>query len=631
MQEILAFGSIYLIFAVIMVPIAARIGLGSVLGYLLAGVTIGPVLGLVGSETQDLQHVAEFGVVMMLFLIGLEMAPRTLWDMRHRLFGLGGIQIVLSIVVIGGGGLWIGLPWQTALAVGAILALSSTAIVMQTLTERGLNRTPGGRNAFAVLLTQDIAVIPMLALMPLLAIARGPQIAPDGSITASPHADAHHGETLMLFSDLPAWAQTLTTLGAIAAIILAGHYLSRPLFRFIHAARLREMFTIVALLIVVGIAALMNMVGLSPALGTFLAGVVLANSEFRHDLESNIEPFKGLLLGLFFITVGAGINTSLLLNEPLTMLGLALGLMAAKGAVLFLLTFMFPMRGQNRWLFTLSLAQAGEFGLVLVSFALQTHVLTQTLGQQLLLIISLSMLLTPFAFILHAQLAKRLRDDTAPQDPDDIDEQHTVIIAGIGRFGQIVNRMLQLSGYQATVLDHDLRTIELMRKFGWKGFLGDPTRPELLQAAGIATAKVLVAALDDKEATTRLVTHARRERPDLFIVARARDRTHVFELYRAGADHIVREMFDSSLRAARYVLEDLGLTEYEANEMETAFYKHDRKALLELAELWKPGVPADQNPEYMERAQALNKELEVALLKNADEEEAEEQAGPIGG
>ncbi|KGB82253.1 MAG: potassium transporter [Confluentimicrobium sp.] len=618
MEGFLLLATIYLTAAVIAVPIAARLGLGSVLGYLLAGIVIGPVLGLVGSETQDLQHFAEFGVVMMLFLIGLELDPRALWDMRDRLLGMGGMQIVLTTAVVMAGAMQLGLVWQTALAVGMILALSSTAIVLQTLTEKRLTRTPGGRATFAVLLTQDIAVIPMLALLPLLAVKEKLSIAPDGSLTrhATQQAAEGHGSAISVLAELPGWGLALVTLGAVVAIILVGHYLTRPLFRFIHASRLREMFTVVALLIVVAIALLMIMVGLSPALGTFLAGVVLANSEFRHDLESSIEPFKGLLLGLFFMTVGAGINMAVLFADLGQIIGLTLALMIAKGLILYGLAVLFKLRAGNKWLFTLALAQAGEFGFVLVSFALQTNVLTQSLGQTLLLIIAMSMLLTPLFFILHDFLSRRVSDTSdSPRDFDKIDEQHPIIIAGIGRFGQVVNRMLQMSGFRATVLDHDLPTIELMRKFGFKSFFGDPTRPELLHAAGLDNAKVLVAALDDSEANTRLVRYARRERPDLSIVARAKDRVHVYELYRAGADHIVREMFDSSLRAGRYVLEDLGLTDFEANEMETAFYKHDREALRELAELWKPGVPLDQNQAYLARASELNKELETALVR----------------
>ena len=604
MESFLFQATIYLGAAVIAVPIASRLGLGSVLGYLLAGIAIGPVFGLVGSETQDLQHFAEFGVVMMLFIIGLELEPRMLWEMRHRLIGLGGLQVTVTMALVAAGAMYFGLAWQVALAIGMIFALSSTAIVLQTLKEKGLMQTGGGRSAFSVLLTQDIAVIPMLALMPLLAITTGAHDTP---------ADDHGAASMSLVAGLPGWGVTLVTLGAVGAVILMGIFLVRPLFRYIHAAHLREMYTAVALLIVVGIAVLMTLVGLSPALGTFLAGVVLANSEFKHELESDIEPFKGLLLGLFFITVGAGINFGVLFGDPATIIGLTLGLMALKGLVLFGLGRAFKLKGRDQWLFTLGLAQAGEFGFVLVSFSVQQNVLPGALSETILLVIALSMLLTPLFFILYEVLSKNINEVGIELAPDDIDEQHPVIIAGIGRFGQIVNRIVRNSGFQTTVLDHDMRTIELMRAFGAKAFFGDPTRPEMLHAAGLDDAKILVVAVDDKAAAIALVKYARSRRPDLHIIARAHDRNHVFHLYRAGANDIVREMFDSSLRAGRYVLEKLGLSEYEAHEAETTFYRMDRDAMRDLAQVWDPDIPAEKNKEYVALAQKLNKELELKL------------------
>ncbi|MGR3455378.1 cation:proton antiporter domain-containing protein [Pseudooceanicola sp.] len=602
--------TIYLMAAVVAVPIAARLGLGSVLGYLLAGIVIGPVLGLVGNETEDLQHFAEFGVVMMLFIIGLELEPRTLWDMRHRLIGLGGAQIALTtLAVMAVAVVW--MPWQTALAVGLIFSLSSTAIVLQTLSEKGLMQTQGGRSAFSVLLTQDIAVIPILALLPLLAIGGSHVIHPDGSIGA---ADDHGHATMSIVEGLPGWGVTLVTLGAVAVVILAGIYLIGPLFRFVHAARLRELYTAVALLIVIGIAFLMMLVGLSPALGTFLAGVVLANSEFRHQLETDIEPFKGLLLGLFFITVGAGINFTILFAAPGLIIGMAVAVMLLKGAILFLLGRAFKLRGKNLALFTLALAQAGEFGFVLVAFSRQTGVLPVEMSQTVLLAIAVTMLLTPLGFILYDVISRKLAEAGGDDAPDEIEEEGPVIIAGIGRFGQIVNRLVVSSGFKTVVLDHDPATIEVMRRFGMKGYFGDPSRPDILRAAGIDKARVLVAAMDDHAATTRLVEYARKLRPDLHIVARARDRTHVYQLYRAGADDIVREMFDSSLRAGRYVLENVGLTDYEAAEAEETFYHHDRRTMRELAELWDPEVPAHRNEEYIARSRELEKDLEAALM-----------------
>ena len=614
--------SIYLLAAVIAVPISARLGLGSVLGYLAAGILIGPVLGLVGNETEDLQHFAEFGVVMMLFLIGLELEPRALWDMRHRLIGLGGMQVVLTTLAVMVTGMAIGQTWQISLAVGLIFALSSTAIVLQTLSEKGLMQTQGGRSAFSVLLTQDIAVIPILALLPLLAIGGHAVISPDGSIVHGAADDAH--ATMSLVDGLPAWGVTLVTLGAVAIVILAGIYLTRPVFRFIHAARLPEMYTALALLIVLGIAFLMMLVGLSPALGTFLAGVVLANSEFRHELESDIEPFKGLLLGLFFITVGAGVNFAILLREPVLIVGMAVSVMLLKAAILCGLGWVFKLRGKNLVLFTLALAQAGEFGFVLVSFSRQTGVLPPAMSETVLLAIALTMLLTPLAFIFYDLMSRKMAETHVDAEPDEIDDQGPVIIAGIGRFGQVVNRLVVSSGFKTVVLDHDPQTIELMRRFGMKGYFGDPSRPDILRAAGIDKARILVAALDDHHATTRLVEYARKLRPDMHIVARARDRIHVYQLYRAGADDIVREMFDSSLRAGRYVLENSGLSEFEANEAQKTFYRHDRRTMRELAELWDPAIPTARNEDYIARARELEKDLETALMSQlmTDDEDA---------
>ena len=620
MDTFLYQASIYLLAAVIAVPIAARLGLGSVLGYLLAGIVIGPVLGLAGNNS-DLQHFAEFGVVMMLFIIGLELDPRALWDMRSKLVGLGGLQVGLTTLAFMAAAMALGQPFSIALAIGLIFALSSTAIVLQTLTEKGLMQTSGGRSAFSVLLAQDIAVIPMLIALPLLAMPLLPSLNADGSISRAVVADDGH-HSLSLVEGLPGWGVALVTLAAVASIILLGVYAARPVFRFIHAARLPEMFTALALLIVVGIAFLMILVGLSPALGTFLAGVVLANSEFRHELESDIAPFKGLLLGLFFITVGAGIDFATFLKAPATILGLTFGLILIKGVILFGLGHLFGLRRRNQWLFTLGLAQAGEFGFVLISFSLQQNVLPAGLGAQLLLVVALSMLITPLLFILYDWLSARMADVAETPEADEIDEQQPVIIAGIGRFGQIVNRLVQSTGHKTVVLDHDMKTIELMRRFGFKGFFGDPTRPEVLHAAGLDHARVLVVALDDPAAATKLTAYARRVRPDLHIIVRARDRTHVYTLYQAGADDIVREVFDSALRAGRYVLENIGLSEYEAAKAQQTFFHHDRAAVRELAKVWDPNIPASENAAYIARAQELEKDLETALAAALDSDDS---------
>lgn len=624
MDAFLGQAAIYLLAAIVAVPIAVRLGLGSVLGYIVAGIFIGPIIGLV-ADTTDVQHFAEFGVVMMLFLIGLELEPKSIWELRHKLVGLGGLQVGVTLAVIAGVCFYAGLPWQTSVAIGMILALSSTAIVLQTLNEKHLMQTSGGRSSFSVLLTQDIAVIPMLALMPLLTLPPQLAINPDGSISRGvngPGEDGYKGEAaLSLVEGLPAWGVTLVTISAIGAVILFGIFLSHPLFRFVHWARLRELYTAFALLIVVGIAFLMSLVGLSPALGAFLAGVVLANSEFRHELESDIEPFKGLLLGLFFITVGAGMNFGVFARDPMLIIRITILLMVLKGVILYILAVAFRINGRDRWLFTLGLAQAGEFGFVLISFASQQSVLGDALASQLLLSIALSMLMTPLLFILYEWISRRISEVTHSAEADEIDERNPVIIAGIGRFGQVVNRLLMLANFKATVLDNDLEAIALMKRFGIKSFFGDPTRPELLHAAGLKTAKVLVIAVNDKAAAVRLTKYARQERPDLHIVARAHDRVHVYALFAAGANDIVREMFDSSLRAGRYVLENLGLTDHEASETEHFFYRKDREAMRDLAELWDPEIPVAKNAAYIERARELNKELETALVAHLDQEE----------
>lgn len=622
MEGFLLLASLYLGAAVLVVPLSVRFGLGSVLGYLAAGIVLGPLLNLVGGETKDLQHFAEFGVVMMLFLIGLELEPRALWDMRHRLIGMGGAQVVVTSIAVAAALVWLGLTWEMALTLGMLLSLSSTAIVLQTLNEKNLMRTAGGRASFSVLLTQDIAVVPMLALIPLLASGRS--LSPtaetfgitDGVAVEKTASIA--APLISLVQSLPGWSVTLLTLAVVMGIVLAGHFLTRPVFRFVHASRLPEMSTFISLLMVLGIAFLMTVVGLSPALGTFLAGVVLANSEFRHQLEADIQPFKGLLMGLFFMTVGIGINIEALRAQPLVILGLTLGLIAIKSAVLLGIALLFRIKGKDRWLFTLGMAQAGEFGFLIVSFALQQTILTAPVAQVALLVISLSMLLTPALFITYERLARRLANRTPEQAADDITETGKVIIAGIGRFGQVVNRLVRHSGLSTVVLDADMATIDTMRRFGVKGFFGDPARPELLEAAGLATASVLVVAVDSREKSNMIVAFARKSRPDLHIVARAVDRVHVYELYQAGANDIVRETFDSSIRAGRYVLENMGFSDYEASKLSQAYFQVDRAAMRDLAELWVPGQSVLKNEAYIARARQLDRDLETSLISVLD-------------
>lgn len=606
MSGILVEAFMFLLAAVVAVPVAKRLGLGSVLGYLIAGVVIGPIAGLVGlSESQDLQHFAEFGVVMMLFLVGLELEPAALWRMRARLFGLGGLQVVLTALAFIGVALVMGQAIGVAIAVGLVLCLSSTAIVLQTLNEKGLMKSDGGQASFSVLLMQDIAVIPMLALLPLLSM---PELAEVANAAGDGHAsgpDLMHG--------LVGWQIALVNVAAIAAVIVGGQYLSRPLFRMVAATGLREIFTATTLLLVIGIALLMSLVGLSPALGTFLAGVLLANSEYRHELESDLEPFKGLLLGLFFITVGAGIDMALLGERFGLILMLTLGTIAIKAAVLLALSFVFGVRGSDRWLMALGLAQAGEFGFVLISFCLQNHVLPQGIADTLLLVVAMSMVLTPLLFIAFERVLLPRVDAGSARENDAIDERGSAIIAGHGRFGQVVNRILRSNGYSTTLLEHQSELIEGQRKFGTKVFYGDATRPDLLHAAGLSEARLLVVAIDDVERSLALIEHVRRERPDIHIIARAFDRRHVYRLYRSGTDDIVRELFDSSTRAGRYALEALGQHPFEAERAVQLFIEQDNRGLRRLAQLWRDDVPIFENEAYIDLAKQIQDELEHAM------------------
>ena len=515
MTETLLHAFVYLSAAVVAVPLAKRLGLGSVLGYLMAGVVIGPLLGLVGDETNELQHYAEFGVVMMLFLVGLELEPRLLWSMRDRLLGLGGLQVLVTASFFAAIAYALGMGWQTAVAIGFILSLSSTAIVLQTLQEKGLAQTSGGRSAFSVLLFQDIAVIPMLAVIPLLAV---PELV--ATAGAAGGGDAGHAGA-SLVAHLEPWAAALVVLASISALVLGGHFLSRPLFRMVAATGLREAFTAVALTLVVGVAVLMMLVGLSPALGTFLAGVVLANSEFRHELETDIEPFKGLLLGLFFITVGAGIRFDVLWNDAALVLGLTFGVMAIKAAILFGLAVAFGVRRSEGWLFTLSLAQAGEFGFVLLGFAVGSHAVPAEVAPLLALIVGLSMFLTPLLFIVFDRVVVPRYTRGSEEPPGDaIEDRGKVIIAGIGRFGQIVNRLLRANGVETVVLDRQVAQIENMRAVEVRSWFGDATRPDMLHTAGIEEAALLVVAIDEPDQAVGIVEHVKQRHPHVVVLAR---------------------------------------------------------------------------------------------------------------
>lgn len=609
---------LFLIAGIIAVPIATRFGLGSVLGYLIAGIALSPVLQSLGVDVVSLQHFAEFGVVMMLFLVGLELEPRLLWDMRSRLLGLGGLQVALTAAAVMAVAMLFGQLWSVSLAIGLVFALSSTAIVLQTLNEKNLMKSAGGQASFSVLLFQDIAVIPMLALLPLLALPDlAAEVSHGASVDASHGAEAGHGMTLNLVEGMAGWLRGLVTIAAIAVVIVGGSYLTRPLFRYIASAGLRELFTATALMLVIGIAVLMTLVGLSPALGTFLAGVVLANSEYRHELESDIDPFKGLLLGLFFITVGAGINFGLLFANFGVIVGLTIGLILIKALVLLALGIVFRVSGSDRWLMALGLAQAGEFGFVLLSFTVANRIIPAPLADQLLLVVALSMLLTPALFILFDRVIAPRFVGGQTREADDILETGSVIIAGHGRFGGIVNRMLLDAGYTTVVLDHSASQLEMIKAFGFKVFYGDATRPDLLHAAGIAEASILVVAIDDREQTTEIVRHVTQAHPHVHVIARARDRGHVYELYSVGCRDIIRETFDSSVRTGRSALVALGMHPHDAELAVRAFKRRDMGVIRELAELYDADTPIHQNAPYVARARELIAENEAILRGDA--------------
>ncbi len=597
---------VYLTAAVVAVPVAKRLGLGSVLGYLLAGIIIGPFgIGLLGEEGEDLMHFAEFGVVMMLFVVGLELQPALLWRLRMPILGLGGLQVAVSTVVFAGVALAIGLVWQEALAVGMTLALSSTAIVLQTLNEKGLMKTAGGQGSFAVLLFQDIAVIPMLALFPLLATHAG------GS-----HVDDGHSTTTWI-GGLPGWAQTLAVLGAVAVIVVGGRYVLRPIFRAIARTRLREIFTAAALLLVIGIALLMSQVGLSPALGTFLAGVVLANSEYRHELESDIEPFKGLLLGLFFIAVGASIDWALVFASPMMIAVLVVGIVGVKFAILLSLSRGFKFGLDQGLLLAFALPQVGEFAFVLFSFAGQEGVLEPYVTAPLVASVALSMAATPLLMILFERVIQpRLGTRRSEErSPDTIEEQSPVLIAGFGSFGATVGRLLKANGVKTTVLDIDSDRVDLLRRLGLKVYYGDASRYDLLHSAGADQAKVLVLALDSPERTLRLVETTRKHFPHLTIAARAFDWNDAHDLFEAGVDHVYRQALDTSLRMGTDVLRLLGFRAYQAHRSAQKFLRHDEESLRQLTAERKKDRKI-----YLNAARQRIEDLEQLLLSDLEDE-----------
>jgi monovalent cation:proton antiporter-2 (CPA2) family protein len=594
---------IYLGSAVLLVPISKKLGLGSVLGYLIAGMLIGPsAFALIGDDGADIMHFAEFGVVMMLFLIGLEVEPQLLWRWRTSIMGLGGLQVLITTLLIGFiAHIIVGLSFNQSLAIGLIFSMSSTAIVLQTMTENNWMQTSAGRNAFSVLLFQDIAVIPILAILPLLS--------PDGGGVVAAQADTWT-------QGLPQWAKTLVVLGAVAAIIAGGKYLTRPIFQMVARTNLRELFSATALLLVVSITVLMSKVGLSPALGAFLAGAVLANSEYRHELESDIEPFKGLLLGLFFIAVGASIDFDLIAAKPLLITELVLGVMLLKLGILAFLSRMFKMRVDQFLLFAFALAQVGEFGFVLFSFAKDQHIFSTELFNLMMVVVAASMALSPIFMLVMEKFLMPIVIKRIPhrsREADAIEENNAVIIAGYGRFGSVTGRFLKANGINATVLDANSDRVDSLRKIGIKVYYGDALRIDLLKAAGADRAKLIVIALDDSAQVLKLVNTVKKHFPNMHIITRAHGLDDTYELMDAGVLHVFRETIDASLRAGTEALKIMGVRAYTAQRAHDLFLKHDEKSLKKMA------AARHDKKKYMKALRNRIEELETLIQNDIHE------------
>lgn len=563
---------IYLAAAVVCVPIAKKLGLSSVLGYLFAGILIGPyVLGFIGQEGQDIMHFAEFGVVMMLFLIGLEIDPKKFWKMRRFIVGMGSLQVVLTTLILFiACSIVLRWEWRTTLTIALALSVSSTAIVLQTLKEKGLTQTSMGRSAFAVLLFQDIAVIPILAFLPLIA---------GGSVS---NEELHAS----FISDLDGWLQTLIVFGTIISVYIAGRFIIVPLLHIVAKTRLQELFTASALLLVMGVSYMMQMVGLSPALGAFLAGVVLANSEFRHELEGDIAPFKGLLLGLFFIGVGASINFRLIIADPIFIIVFSTIFNGIKFFVLLVVGKIYKKSSDQNLLFAFALSQAGEFGFVILGFAIQLNLLPTMLANQMMAVIAISMIGTPFLLLINEKWIDPffgVKEKQSKNKYDTIDEKNDVIIAGFGNFGSTIGRLLKTNGIPATVLDMDSDRVDSLRKMGFKVYYGDASRLELLKAAGCENAKLFIAAIDNPEVNLAVVEMIKKHFPHLKVLARARNRSDAFELVDMGVNDFYRENMYSAVHLGVDALVELGHRRYTATRQGQRFIKYDEQSIFRLA------------------------------------------------
>ncbi len=585
---------VYLAAAVIVVPVFKRLGLGSVLGFLVAGIAIGPWGLKLIADVEAILHFAEIGVALLLFLVGLELDPRRLWSMRKPVFGLGGAQIGVTILAVTGIAYWLGQSITVGIVAGMGFAMSSTAIVLATLAEKNLLPTPAGQASFAVLLAQDLAVIPLLMVLALLA----------------------PGATGADFDFLAAGK----AIGVVAAVILVGHTLLRPVLRYIANTRLGEIFIAFSLLLVLGTATLVHWVGLSMALGTFLAGVLLADSEYRHELELDIEPFKGLLLGLFFIAVGMSVDVGLFASAPQIVVGLALGVVALKVALLFPLARLFGLGGREAILFALLLSQAGEFAFVVFGAAGAQNILPRETVALLTAVVTASMLTTPLVLFAYERFVLPRFASGPERAPDAIEEHHPVIVAGFGRFGQVVTRLLQGRGVGATIIDHDPNQIELVRRFGWKAYYGNVTRLDLLEKAGAAGAKLLIVAVDDPDTARAVVKLARRHFPQLAVLARAHDRTDAYEYAELGVPAI-RETFGSAVEMGERALRVLGVGAHAARRFAQWFRRHDEEELVQLAP-----VRHDQK-QLIQRTRKARDDLEQLLR----DEEGRLRRGGEGG
>jgi len=602
---------IYLAAAVLFVPLAKKLRIGSTLGYLIAGMIIGPfILGIVGKEGEDIMHFAEFGVVMMLFLIGLELEPSRLWRMRVSILGLGGLQVLITSILIAGIAIAIGRSWNESIAFGLIFAMSSTAIVLQTIKEKGMLHSKAGQGSFSVLLFQDMALIPILAIMPILATS--------GSAEESEVAQNS------LISQYPGWLQTIAVLVAVTSVVLGGRWLLRPLLRLVASTHLTELFTATALLIVVGITVLMGFVGISPALGTFLGGVVLANSEFRHELESDIEPFKGLLLGLFFITVGASINFRLVTENVFLVLGLVFSVMTLKTIIILLLAKGFKIETKDRLIMAFSLSQIGEFAFVLITFSGQLRIFSSEVSSLMMATVALTMALTPFFMLINEKLILPRIPDSKPENEtqqDSIHEKNRVIIAGYGRYGNVVGRFLRANGVSTTVLDLDSERVELLRRMGQEVYYGDAMRINLLKSAGAETAEMIIIALDDPEKCLEVVHTIKKHFQHLHILVRAYDRSDAYEFMDEGILHIYRETLESSLQMGVDALHLLGYRAYQAKRAAYIFKKHDQKALKHLASI------RNDRQEYINLTREKISELEDFILSDKKQMEEAKDSG----